>query len=323
MARRRHIDRAQKQRRERKYRLQSKTTRFIPDGDRDFAQRAKQFAGYVETHAERLRLSAEPVTNLSSAVTAFRDALARTMNSTTCGPFATQRKNTAREKAKECVRSVAAVLRGLGKDVLTPSDRLALNINERPAKLNRRECPDLAPVLVFKGSTTPDSYGGKHILEYRNDFGMGQETGAKPRGAARLEVFVELVPPELASAGRIPQRPGDLRGGSLWYLRSYTTSRFEVRFPVMADGSPALVVYWGRWADAKGGVGPFSKVCVARTEGGTALPIGLPGKQSTQIRVEQVVHQLEARVIAFASHALPAAEREFEAADGTRLLEAA
>ena len=39
----------------------------------------------------------------------------------------------------------------------------------------------------------------------------------------------------------------------------------------MNDGTPRLVVYWARWADARGGVGPFSKTCVARVEGG-ALP---------------------------------------------------
>jgi hypothetical protein len=32
---------------------------------------------------------------------------------------------------------------------------------------------------------------------------------------------------------------------------------------------PMLVVYWARWADAKGEVGPFSQTCVARVEGFT------------------------------------------------------
>ncbi len=30
---------------------------------------------------------------------------------------------------------------------------------------------------------------------------------------------------------------------------------------------PMKVVYWARWADATGGVGPWSKTCVARVEG--------------------------------------------------------
>ena len=53
--------------------------------------------------------------------------------------------------------------------------------------------------------------------------------------------------------------PSQMCGGLVWYLRSHSTSRFEVAYPMMPDGRAMLVVYWGRWADARGGVGPFSR----------------------------------------------------------------
>jgi hypothetical protein len=49
-----------------------------------------------------------------------------------------------------------------------------------------------------------------------------------------------------------------------------------------------LVVYWGRWADARGGVGPFSATCATRVEGGAPclLPetIRFPSMQRQALR---------------------------------------
>lgn len=64
-----------------------------------------------------------------------------------------------------------------------------------------------------------------------------------------------------------------------------------------------LVVYWGRWADARGGFGPFSQTCVARVEGGPhAMPqlMHFPGSQpelaSVSRRIEPKQHaMLEAK----------------------------
>ncbi len=142
----------------------------------------------------------------------------------------------------------------------------------------------------------------KHRLEYVNDF--DRSSSAKPHGAVRMELFVELVP----VGEPIPSHPGQRSGGRLWYLRSFTTSRFEVAFPVMDDGTPMLVCYWGRWADSSGEYGPFSETCVARAEGGTGLPqfaLQSGAAQGEQIRVTQVPAYLEARVTEMSSYALP------------------
>jgi hypothetical protein len=83
----------------------------------------------------------------------------------------------------------------------------------------------------------------------------------------------------------------------VWYLRSFSTSRFEVEFPYLSDGTPALVVYWGRWADARGGFGPFSKTCVARVEGGVPGGMQLPvyiGKRPA-LPLTSVSREIEAK----------------------------
>jgi hypothetical protein len=259
--RRRSGDHIMRTVRERKYRLQAKTTRFIPDSDSDFAHMARIFANHVARENHRFGIAAGQVEKLAAAVETYRDALYRATWTDEVGPKATRIKNDAREEAEKIVRAVARTLRAF--EGLTSVDRLMLNMHERPERLKSRAVPQIAPVLCFVEATKE----GKHVLEYGNDFDYA--SSAKPHGAARLELFVELV-----SVGQAaPAHPGQLSGGRLWYLGSFTTSRFEVEYPVLNDGTPALVVYWGRWADARGGVGPFSKTCVARVEGGAyALP---------------------------------------------------
>jgi len=265
-----------REKRERKYRLRGgkpRTTRFIPDADSEFARMARCFAGHVARHADRFGASAERVEELSIAVTAFRDALSRTLRHSSAGPSATRTKNETRKRAETVVRSMARFLRGLPEGSITSVDRLNLFMPEQKKRAKRLECPQIAPILKFLGSTDPSgtsTQGGRHILEFRNDF--DRASTARPHGAARLELFVDLVRIDEP----IPAHPGQRSGGRLWYLRSYTTNRFEVEFPRMFDGDrpvPMLVVYWGRWADSSGGVGPFSKTCVAQVEN---TPYGLP-----------------------------------------------
>ncbi len=290
--------------RERKYRLRggkARTTRFIPDADRELAQMARHFTGQVAAHADRFGVSQERVIELEAAVVAFREALVRTMQRSSAGPGATARKNDARREVERILRAVAQHLRGLPEGVLTSVDRMNLNLPERPKRVKRLRCPQVAPVLRFVGSTDPhgrSAHGARHILEYRNDFDYS--SSAKPHGAARLELFVELVPVGEA----IPSHPAERSGGRLWYLRSFTTSRFEVVYPMVADGTPMVVCYWGRWADASGGVGPFSRTCVARVEGGAAAQ-ALPGARVEEIRVMQVRDELEAKFIVFGEGMLP------------------
>lgn len=293
MARRRRVDRYMREQRERKYRLRSRSQdgRFPPDKDSDFALQTRNFAAYLADHAERMPLSAEQIAGVVKAVEEFRAALAKTLRPDSCGPRATRLKNQARADAEKIIRAAGRLLRA--DESLTPVDRFMLFLKERPKRLKRRECPQVAPVLRFIGSSDPlrSAAAGspvRHILEYGNDF--DHSSNAKPHGAVRLELFVGLVPPQLAAEGKVPAHPRQLSCGP-WYLRSFSSSRFEIEFPVLSDGTAMLVVYWGRWADSRGNVGPFSKTCVARVEGGPAaqLPMWLgrkPALESANMRIE-------------------------------------
>jgi hypothetical protein len=81
----------------------------------------------------------------------------------------------------------------------------------------------------------------------------------------------------------LPQHPSDLAGARPWYLRSFTTNPARVAFPIPSE--PRLVVYWARWADAKGNVGKWSAVCQTRVEGWKPTPVleYQPGEQRRQI----------------------------------------
>lgn len=308
MARRRTIDKHSKEARERKYRLRggkAVTTRFIPDADSAFAQMARNFARHVEHHAKRFGIEADTIGELTSAVTTFRDALSKAVYGDTAGPRATRLKNHARQEAEAIVRSVARSLRGLPEGTITSVDRIFLNLPERAKRAPERlACPQVAPILKFLGTTDPQKTSpetARHILEYRNDFDY--RSTAKPRGSSRMELFVELVPMNEP----IPTRPGQRSGGRLWYLRSFTTSRFEVDFPRMYDENdrpvPALVVYWGRWADSKGGTGPFSQTCVAQVENdlrhclpGQGFALRLPEEADRRVmQITQVRGYIEAQ----------------------------
>ena len=83
--------------------------------------------------------------------------------------------------------------------------------------------------------------------------------------AVRVEIFADLVP----LGQPIPKFPGQYLGGRPWYLRSFSRSPCKVKHPMPPVSM--LVVYWARWADAQGNVGPFSQTCIARPEGGWAL----------------------------------------------------
>ena len=112
---------------------------------------------------------------------------------------------------------------------------------------------------------------------------------AKAPGAVRVELFADLIPPDEP----IPEYPGANHAGRPWYLRSYTRSPIKL-VPPMAR-VPMRVVYWGRWADSTGNVGPFSATAVAWIEGGSHhhLPGGVRTDLLGDFGARQPVQMLE------------------------------
>lgn len=240
--------------------------KFIPDSDSDFAHMARNFATQIANDPARYLLSVSDAESITQAVKAFRDALTLAVRVSTRTKITIMAKDEARMKAERIVRKYANGIRV--NERIDRTAKFVIAVRERPRRLRRRKCPKRPPYLRYIGSAPGTA--GVHILEFREEFATRSK--AKPFGAARLELFVDLVPP----GESVPRSP-DNRAGRAWYLRSFTTNPIRVEFPMPKE--PMLVVYWGRWADATGEVGAWSTTVQARVEGWSPAPgIAAPRK---------------------------------------------
>lgn len=259
--------------------------KFIPSADSDFALTADEFAGYLTTDPVEHNISADEAAEIAKVVGEFRAALAVAIRRRTRTIESVDAKDRARRKAEEIVRRFGRIIRA---DPLVESWRKKLlRIKEPAKKLKPRKYPQGPPVLQFIGTgdgvameSGPGGGSGVHVLKVWHVDALDNLQKKKPDGAERIEVFFDLVPP----GEPIPRHPAE-RG---WpkFLCSRTGHKIEVEYPVPISG-PMLVVYWVRWANATGGVGKFSKTCVARVEGWTANPAQLAqGAEGSAPRLE-------------------------------------
>jgi hypothetical protein len=180
----------------------------------------------------------------------------------------TRAKNEARAETKRMYVRCINIIRI--SDAADASARQAAGIQDRPERLKSRPCPIEPPRLEFVRAHHESGATPVHELRFR-----GMEWGvSKPEGAVRLELFVDLIPQDEP----IPARPGANYSSRPWYLRSYTRSPIKLAPPIARV--PMRVVYWARWADSQGNVGPFSATAAAWIEGGSNH--NLPGGISMQ-----------------------------------------
>lgn len=232
--------------------------KFIPDGDDDFAFMARHFSSHIEKDPSRYHVTTAEAQEIAAKVAAFRDALAAHLSRMTSCNATKMRKEETRAEAVSIIRDIANRIRADRR--IGALAKMSVFVKERPKQLRRRKCPQTPPVLLFSRQTpSANTIEGKHILVFLD--GFGKKSRAKPDGAVRLELFVDLVPP----GDPIPNWPGERWGGRMWYLRSYTRSPITVDYPKCDE--PMRIVYWARWAAASGETGPFSKTLAARIEG--------------------------------------------------------
>lgn len=241
--------------------------KFIPNGDLDFLTMADVFARTIAGDPAQFAVAQKDSEALSAAVTAYRDALNVARMGGARSQVATRAKDEARADAERLIRRFANLIRA--NDEVDAAAKRSLQLGERPAKAKQKTCPQEPPRLKFvRALHEGGGAGPMHELSFKP---MKAFTSGKPAGAVRLELFVDLVPPHEP----IPRHPGANLGGRPWYLRSYTRSPIVLAPPTTRV--PMRVMYWGRWADSTGNVGPFSATAVAWVEGGSHQYLLGPG----------------------------------------------
>lgn len=243
--------------------------KFIPNGDLDFDTMARCFAGTIAKDTARYHVSADDGEALSAAVERFGAALQASRfgeRSVT----ATRAKDESRAQTEQIIRRLANAIRGNPK--INATAKFDLGLRVRSAKAKQLPCPQEPPRLQFVRALHE---GGGATPVHELSFSAMERSHSKPAGAVRLELFVDLVPPE----ENIPAHPAANLGSRPWYLRSYTRSPIRL-VPPMAR-VPMRVVYWARWADSSGAVGPFSATATAWIEGGSHH-LALPALGSTK-----------------------------------------
>jgi hypothetical protein len=235
--------------------------KFIPNGDLDFKMMAEKFARAIAAEPSRFHVSQADSEVLTQAVEAYSRAYQITHNKSSRTTNATREKDQARAAAERIIRKWAAVIRA--NDAVDSIAKRSLGLRERPEKMKSQPCPAEPPRLRFLRALHE---GNGSVPVHELEFRAMDWSSRKPAGAVRLELFIDLIPPDEP----IPTHPGANHGSRPWYLRSYTRSPIRLT-PPMAK-VPMRIVYWARWADSTGNVGPFSATAAAWIEGGNYLP---------------------------------------------------
>ena len=231
--------------------------KLVPSSDQEFLSKAEMFSRTISNDPARFALTQADVEAMTDAAAKFRAAYQGNLRGAH-SRSGTRAKNEARAHTKAIFTRLMNILRI--SESVSAQARWEAGIKDRPDRLKSRDCPQTAPRLRFLRAMHESGATPMHELEFRDVETLSK---TKPEGAVRIELFADLIPPDEP----IPARPGANHGGRPWYLRSYTRSPI-VLTPPMAR-VPMRVVYWARWADSTGNVGPFSAAAAAWIEGGS------------------------------------------------------
>lgn len=280
--------------------------KFIPNGDGDFLAMARAFANAIAGEPARFHISQEDAAALSDAVARFGETF-EALRAGGRSIVATATKEQARIGCEKLIRRVANQVRA--NESVDKFSRMKLGLRERPAKPKVLAVPNEAPQLLFVRALYE---AGADRVEHELRFAsMGGKP--KPPGAVRLELFVDLIPPN----EEIPTHPALTKTGRPMYLRSFTRSPIRL-VPPLAN-VPMQVVYWARWADTAGNVGPFSETVMGCIEGGQHIAklAALPNSrmQSFNVSFGEEVREPETVIVALlAAQERPAGRRALPSA---------
>ena len=253
--------------------------KFIPDGDVEFMQMARNFADRVSQDPALYHLPETDAQAIAQAVAAFAEAHAANAQRHVRSSATALRKNAARAEAERLIRRAGNLIRV--NNQISAADKVIVRIAEKPDKLRKRACPQTRPKLYLVAAKRGwQIQNNRHLIRFVDS--TRTHSQAKPDGAATLELFVDVIP-----AGEpAPDYPSHRFGGHPMYLRSYSRSPIDVEYPKFAG--PVQVLYWGRWASATGETGPFSRTLAVAVEPFATQP-ALPDRTSRGAAAEQTV----------------------------------
>ena len=210
---------------------------LFPDDDAGILAVAVNFAQVLKKNQSRYFVVDSEVDEIRRNVEEFRAAYFAANDKSTRTQAAVSLKDQTRNSTVSFIRTYANIIRA-NQGV---SDQAKIELGMQPHNRGRspRSCPQSEPLLKFQGLAP-----GMHGLRFSD--AKTPNSSAKPMCAVRLELFMALSDPNG------PEPTID----EAKYLRSYTKNPIRIMLP--APGTPKLVTYWGRWADSRGEVGPWS-----------------------------------------------------------------
>lgn len=210
-------------------------TSYIPSKEADLAAWADNFSALITAAPTTYGLIAGDATAIAAVVDPFLAAYAVITVPATRTMVTVATKNDTKFAMLAVVRSYAQrVVTNPGVD---PGDKIALGLNLHGTPPTPVPPPVTIPLLALLGAT-PLNF----TLRYSDE--MTPDKRAKPFGAVRLDLFVKI--------DTTPKTDPD---NSLYYS-GFTKQPAFVAFAPGDAGKVATL--WGRWANRKGDVGPWS-----------------------------------------------------------------
>jgi hypothetical protein len=208
---------------------------YIPKPDAEALIWMQTFAAGISASVATYDLVAADATAINAAVDAFASANSVAASPATRTPVSINLRDVARDAAESICRQYASQI----KVNAGISDANKIAIGVRPINTDRVPVPPpgTSPLLNIVLATP-----GVQQLRFADS--LTPDSGAKPIGAASLQVFVAV-----GTAAVTDPDAADFKG-------AFTRNPVAMDFPAADDGKVAT--YFARWANSKGEVGPWS-----------------------------------------------------------------
>lgn len=210
-------------------------TDYIPATDDGFATWGSNFALNINLSPSTYMLTVGQAAAIQSAVDLYVAKLAIADNEMTRNVGTIADKDDAKATASEICRGYAMMIKQ--NSGIADADKLFIGV--RPVNTTREpiDPPSTAPLLNILGATP-----GVQSLRVADT--TTPDSKSRPFGASNLQLFLGIGTEE-----PLPQAQCSFYG-------AFTRSAIDVEFSENDDGK--IATFYGRWANQKGKVGPWS-----------------------------------------------------------------